>query len=53
MDGFAVQVEADSGSASGQWVLLKGAPEVVQPMLEQVPGDFEAAYKQFASQGAR
>ena len=50
---FAMQVEADSGSATGHWVLLKGAPEVVQPMLEQVPGDFEAAYKQFASQGAR
>eukprot|EP00891_Asterochloris_glomerata_P000411 jgi/Astpho2/411/Aster-03461 len=48
-----VKVEADSGSATGHWVLLKGAPEVVQPMLEQVPGDFEAAYKQFASQGAR
>ena len=52
-DILAVQIEADSGSASGQWVLLKGAPEVVQPMLEQVPGGFEAAYKQFASQGAR
>ena len=53
MSQIAVQVEADSGSASGQWVLLKGAPEVVQPMLEQVPRNFETVYKQFASQGAR
>lgn len=35
------------------WALVKGAPEILQPFLADAPADYEQAYKQYASQGAR
>lgn len=49
--GWQVENEADSGPTL--WALVKGAPEVLQPFLQDAPADYEQAYKRYASQGAR
>jgi len=50
-----VRVEPDAGGPASHWVVVKGAPEALQPLL--APGEggdaFTRAYKRFASQGAR
>ncbi len=35
------------------WVLVKGAPEVVQQFLDRPPPAYTPAYKQYAAQGGR
>ena len=47
------QVETESDNGPTLWALVKGAPEVVQPFLRDVPDDYDQSYKRYASQGAR
>ena len=47
------QVEDEAASAPSHWVLVKGAPEVVQPFLARPPAAYTPAYKQYAAQGGR
>jgi hypothetical protein len=47
------QVEDEAASLPSHWVLVKGAPEVVQAFLGQVPPTYAAAYKEYAAQGGR
>lgn len=47
------QVDKEDSNGPTFWALLKGAPEVVQPFLQDAPPDYEQSYKRFASEGAR
>ena len=38
---------------SGTYMLTKGAPEVLKPLLADCPKDFDAAYRRHAAQGSR
>ena len=51
--GWVSQVEGSASAGPEHWVLLKGAPEVVEGFLQDAPGDFSACYRQYASQGGR
>eukprot|EP00887_Chlorella_sp_A99_P006055 scaffold22.g6055.t1 len=48
-----VASEGGAPGSAGCWVLTKGAPEVVQGLLAEVPPHFSACYKHYAAQGAR
>mmetsp|Transcript_35059 Transcript_35059/g.99382 ORF Transcript_35059/g.99382 Transcript_35059/m.99382 type:complete len:1266 (-) Transcript_35059:109-3906(-) len=50
-----VRAEADSNGAVSHWVVAKGAPEVLLPLLASSQGGprYVASYKRFASRGAR
>lgn len=45
----------EGGSSAGPeyYVLLKGAPEVVEGFLQKAPENFTACYREYASQGGR
>lgn len=48
-----VKVESEAASGPSYWVIAKGAPEVIEDFLAEVPAGYEANYKAFAAQGAR
>ena len=41
------------GAPTAAWVVAKGAPEVMEQFLADVPPDYEASYKAHAAQGSR
>jgi manganese-transporting P-type ATPase len=41
------------GSAAAHYVLTKGAPEMLKPLLKDCPKGFHAAYSAHAAQGGR
>ncbi|KAK9819655.1 hypothetical protein WJX72_000825 [[Myrmecia] bisecta] len=48
-----LRVEDEASKAPSFWVVVKGAPEMVQTFLKNTPDDYEACYKEYAAQGAR
>lgn len=42
-----------AGAPAAAWVVAKGAPEVMEQFLADVPSDYEASYKAHAAQGSR
>lgn len=45
--------QVEEGSELQNWVVAKGAPEVILQHLATVPANYESCYKSFAAQGAR
>eukprot|EP00963_Diacronema_lutheri_P002068 scaffold136_cov325-Pavlova_lutheri.AAC.4 len=44
----------EPGSKEGRyWAFVKGAPEVLKPLLKDAPGDYDRTYKLHAQDGAR
>ena len=48
-----LQSEGAPGEAASTWVVVKGAPEVIEQHLASKPADYDAGYKRFAAEGAR
>lgn len=50
---MSVVAKVTHGRLSGVWVLTKGAPEILKPLLADCPADFDASYRRHAAQGSR
>lgn len=49
-----VRVSGPTPNLRGEAMLVaKGAPEIMQPLLSEIPANYEACYKAHASQGSR
>lgn len=49
-----VRITSPSPTTNAEaWLVAKGAPEIMQPLLADAPADYESSYKQHASQGSR
>ncbi|EGG16574.1 putative cation-transporting ATPase [Cavenderia fasciculata] len=43
----------DGGNKTGIYAFAKGAPEILKPMLKNVPTQYDDVYKKFSRQGSR